>query len=122
MATVAEQWAGVEGVVSLQEQERLEPCFSYFTSGKPLKFTGDPTYTEGGEVPKHDESYEWEYPLQDVVCFLISHGLRIEFLHEFPFSCYRQFPNMKKGDDGYWHFRDESIRIPLLFSMKATKT
>jgi len=55
------------------------------------------------------------------VSSLISSGLKVEFLHEFPYSCYQRFPIMKQGDDGFWRLPDSIPMLPIMFSIKATK-
>ena len=38
----------------------------------------------------HDHvSYEWQWPVSDVVTVLAQAGIQIEYLHEFPFCCFR---------------------------------
>jgi hypothetical protein len=46
---------------------------------------------------------------------LIGVGLRIEFLHEFPFAVRAKFPDMERSDDGTWCF-SRPPEFPLLFS------
>lgn len=66
-------------------------------------------------------SYEWSYPLGSVVSSLVAAGLELEFLHEFDYSVYQQFPFLVKGEDGLWRNRPSSPRLPLLFSLRAKK-
>ena len=66
-------------------------------------------------------TFEFEHPLSDIVTSLIDAGLRIEFLHEFPFTAFEAPPGVQKADDGYFHLPSESPKIPLLFSLRATK-
>ena len=65
-------------------------------------------------------SYEWTHSIGDIINALISEGLRIEFLHEFPMSSYSQFPFMEQDKVGWWRVKGD--KIPLIFSLKATKT
>jgi hypothetical protein len=52
---------------------------------------------------------------------LINARLRINFLHEFPVARYQWSPFTKKQDsDGLWH--TEGDKIPMSFSIKATKS
>ena len=45
-----------------------------------------------------------------------------EFVHEFPFSMYDQFPGfMEQNKKGQYVLKNKRIQIPLLFSLKATK-
>jgi hypothetical protein len=55
------------------------------------------------------------------VTALAGAGLRIEFLHEFPFCDGPYLRNMRQDEDGWWWLTDERIRIPHTFSLKATR-
>ena len=80
---------------------------------------GEPSYA-GSEIIE-SPVYEWHHSLGEIVTALIGAGLRIEYLHEFPFSSYRAFPMMKKDDDGLWRFPEHNDSLPQLFSIRATK-
>ena len=68
------------------------------------------------------KTYNWTHPLGEVLSVLIEEGLTIEYLHEFPFTVYDRFPGLLEEDkQGYWRFKNSSIQLPLLFSLKATK-
>jgi len=47
-------------------------------------------------------------------------GLRIEFLHEFPFSQAPRLPSMTRREDGYWQLPGRH-GLPFLFSLRAWK-
>ena len=66
-------------------------------------------------------NYEWGHSLAEIVTALIDAGLVLEFLHEFPFTCYQAFPAMVRGNDGWWRFPEHNDSIPQLFSIRATK-
>jgi hypothetical protein len=51
---------------------------------------------------------------------LLGAGLRIEFLHEFPFAMRAKFAGMQRSDDGTWRF-SKPPEFPLLFSLQARK-
>jgi hypothetical protein len=60
--------------------------------------------------------------MSDIINSLIDQGLKIEFLHEFPYTMYDQFPGfMEKNEKGQYVLKNKKIQIPLLFSLKATK-
>jgi len=48
--------------------------------------------------------------------------LRIDFLHEFPYLNWDFYPFMEKDKDGWWRFKQGEETIPLMFSLKATKS
>ncbi|HEY41166.1 MAG TPA: class I SAM-dependent methyltransferase [Dehalococcoidia bacterium] len=91
---------------------------SYFHSPEPTKWEIDGSYA-GARTDRQYISYEWTHSMGDIINSLISSGLRIEFLHEFPVLFFKWFPFMKQDEEGWW--RLEGNRIPLTFSIKATK-
>ena len=66
-------------------------------------------------------SYEWAHPLGEIVTALIEAGLQLEFLHEFPYTVYEQFPFVEKTDEHYWKLPGGARTIPLMFSIRAKK-
>ena len=93
---------------------------SYFHNAEPTKWEPDGDYADKNAKVTHPE-YGWTHSLSDILNALIGAGLRIEFVHEFPVASYQWIPfATKQGDDRFWHM--EGDRIPLTFSIKATKT
>lgn len=92
----------------------------YFNKKEPVKYEGSGSYADPAADFKH-VSYEWLHSLGDVVNALIGAGLRIEFLHEFPFSTSGDCPFLAKAKDGLWYHKNRDIKIPLMFSVKANK-
>lgn len=103
------------------EKPGLRVTTRYFVQPEPLEFGPGGTYAEPeAETTRH--SHEWPHSLSEIIDSLISAGLRIDFLHEFPFSVDRtQFAGMVQGDDGYWRLPEHSESVPLMFSIKCTK-
>lgn len=94
---------------------------SYFRKEPYVEEVSGPDYADD-HTTVEGTTYEWSHPLSDIVTALIEEGLKIEFLHEFPFTVYDQFPGLMEEDEqGYWKFKDKNIEVPLLFSLKATK-
>jgi hypothetical protein len=65
--------------------------------------------------------YMWDHGLGDILNSLIDAGLKIEFLHEFPFAPRAKFPFMQQGPDGWWRLPEQYVQIPFLFSLQARK-
>ncbi len=99
----------------------LRATSAYFHSQEPLmEAPGTGTYADpAAEI--HTPEYEWVHSLGDIVNSLVSSGLKIEYLHEFPFTDYRAFPFLEQRADGWWSLKQGKAQIPLLFSLKATK-
>lgn len=94
--------------------------YKYFKKG-PYTDDSSGTYTDW-EADVKGITYEWSYTISDVVNVLINEGLKIEFVHEFPFTMYDQFPgHMEQNKKGQYILKNKKIQIPLLFSLKAFK-
>ena len=96
----------------------------YFRYGEPLVFKPDEqgtyTYTDG-DTPLETTAHEWSHSMGEIVSSLAAAGLTIEFLHEFPLNGWQAFPQMVRGEDGWWRLPEHNDSIPQLFSIKAHK-
>ena len=98
----------------------LEVAYPYFQGPEPLRFETHGTYAEP-TADYHFVEYGWTHPLSEIITALIAAGLRVEYLHEFPYSTERLFPFMEQGADGWWRLRKHDKAIPLTFSLRAMK-
>jgi SAM-dependent methyltransferase len=96
----------------------LKVRYSYFHTPEPAKWEPVGDYADPNAVVTHS-SYEWTHDIGDIINSLISSGLRIEFLHEFPAIFFKCFPFMERGDEGLWRIKGD--KIPLIFTLKAVK-
>ena len=108
----------VINVFEWSESGDIRPAYSYFHE-ELFSEGNEPSYT-GSEIIE-SPNYEWQHNLGDIVTALIDAGLRIEFLHEFPFSGYQAGHIMEQGDDGWWRYPERNDSFPQMFSIKATK-
>lgn len=99
----------------------LRVRFPYFREGGALMFDDGIDYADPTANVENRATYLFPYPLSYVVTSLIEAGLRIEFLHEFPFSTYQFLPYTEKRPDGTVRLKQHDGCVPLLFSIKATK-
>ena len=98
----------------------LKPLNSYFPDETGMQFPGGGhTYT--GSQTIEAPSHEWQHSMSEIVNSVIGAGLKIKFIHEYPYTFFRAFPQMRRGDDGWWHLQKYGGNIPLIFSLKATK-
>ncbi|MDP2693226.1 MAG: class I SAM-dependent methyltransferase [bacterium] len=94
--------------------------YKYFKKG-PDTDDSPGTYADWNADIK-GSTYLWNYTISDVINALIHEGLKIEYVHEFPFTMYDQFPGfMEQNEKGQYVLKNKKIQIPLLFSLKATK-
>jgi SAM-dependent methyltransferase len=98
-----------------------------FWAERPYFFAAEPERHERkGSYATEAESeigtyYIWNHDLGEILNALLGAGLRIEFLHEFPYAARAKFPFMVQGEDGWWRLPERHGTIPFLFSLKARK-
>jgi len=102
-----------------EDTNELKIAYSYFHTPEPVKWDTEDSYAFAKDVKVYHSSYEWTHSLGDVLNALISAGLKLEFLHEFPVCAWRRFPFMEQDGTGWWRLKDD--KIPLTFSLKATR-
>jgi SAM-dependent methyltransferase len=105
----------------LEDATDLEVHYPYFPTPEPMRFEQEGSYAAPGEETKQRVTYEWAYPIGDVVDALIGAGLRIEFLHEFPFACFQMVPFLEVDEEGRWWLPEKKELIPMTFSLQAFK-
>lgn len=94
--------------------------YNYFDKGPDID-DSQGTYADWN-APIKSPTYVWSYTISDVINALSQQDLKIEYIHEFPFTMYDQFPGfMEKNKKGQYVLKNKKIQIPLLFSLKATK-
>jgi len=98
--------------------KKLEVTVPYFHNPTPIEWAPNDDYANPAFTSSHS-TYEWMHPMGEIVNALIGVGLKVEFLHEFPFVCYKAMPFMHQDNNGDW--RLEGDPLPLTFSLKATK-
>ncbi len=94
---------------------------SYFKT-QALETAVESSYTDKSEVSnKNLKHIEWHHSLSEVLNSLITNGLRIEFLNEFPYQVYNCFPNLIENNKGKWVSDKYGDKIPHMYSVKAMK-
>jgi len=94
--------------------------YSYFTGPVPdIDETG--TYTENGSEALAKLA-TWAHPLSSVVSALITSGMEIVCLKEFPFSPYNCFAGMEEREPGRFYLQHQGHDIPIVYSLMGRKT
>lgn len=94
--------------------------FPYWEQEEPLSFDIHGSYADPTAEVKTEKDYEWNHGLGEIVTALAQAGLRIEFLHEWPFV-ESEVPFLEKRDGRSWMPGELDGRMPLMYSLKATK-
>jgi SAM-dependent methyltransferase len=98
--------------------------YHYWPSPEPLEFPGGESYADPAAPVQGQVEYAWQHSMGEIVTSLATAGLRIEYLHEHPWVPWKMFPFMVETEpgSGVWRLPEpDNARLPLLFSLKATK-
>jgi SAM-dependent methyltransferase len=96
-------------------------AYPYFPSKKPMKLHVEGSYADRHARISQKYDYEWTHSMSEILNALLMAGLRLEYIHEFPFCAYQMLPFMKKGGDRYWYAKDKHVNVPFSYSIKARK-
>lgn len=94
--------------------------YSYFHDEAPIEEILEETYTDG-DSKINLKQFSWNHPLSDVTNSLINNGLDIISLKEYNYSPYNCFPDMIEIQNGKFVFEKYGGKLPLVYSIKASK-
>jgi SAM-dependent methyltransferase len=95
--------------------------YPYWSHEEPLEFDVQGSYADRTAEIESKKEYGWNHSLGEIVSVLAEAGLRIEFLHEFR-SLDWPSPGLEEHEDGTFRLPgDLDGRLPLFFSLKASK-
>jgi len=102
----------------------LYPRFPYFHNPTGTRWEQNIDYADG--VTRTPPEHTWQHSMGDVVNALVDAGLRIEFLHEFPFCAWKvvafaELVEPFSKSHGYYRLPARFPSLPLMFSIKAAK-
>ncbi|WP_007518967.1 MULTISPECIES: class I SAM-dependent methyltransferase [Pseudofrankia] len=92
----------------------------YFDIG-PVVWEEEGSYADPDAETDANVTVEYHHTLGSIVTAVIGAGLRLEFLHEHDCSPSQRFDTLVRGDDGLYRFPPGVPRVPLLYSLRATK-
>ncbi len=101
-------------------EDGTTPVHPYFSSPEPIRTVESGTYADP-DAAVEGVSYAWAYSLGEIVTAVVAAGLELEFLHEFPDSPYDCYPFTEEVEPGRAVIPGREGKIPLVFSLKATK-
>jgi SAM-dependent methyltransferase len=95
--------------------------YPYFNPVRPLRFEDQGTYADlSADITS--VSYEWPHSISEIIASLLDAGLRLDSLHEFPYSTYKSHPFLVQGEDNNWRYPGIDGGLPLMFSIRARKS
>jgi SAM-dependent methyltransferase len=102
--------------------ENLKIGYPYFRE----RISYDPTETGSyagiePEELEHGSTHGWSHSIGEVVSALAGSGLRLEFLHEYPWSTFRAVDAMEERKHGRYVLPDLDRDLPFVFSLRASR-
>ena len=104
-----------------RDDDELVIKYPYFEQAEPLSFSEETTYAGEG-VLSSPVTYDWNHGMAEVLQALIGAGLRIDRIEEYDALEWEAGPVNQLGDDGMFRLRDGRERLPVMWSVLATKT
>ena len=98
----------------------LNVRYPYFPEYGPVRVEEEATYADRSANVENKLTFDFPHPVGEVLTALIEVGLRIEFLHEFPFSTYQFLPFTEVVAEKTVRLTKHDGSIPLLYSIKGT--
>jgi SAM-dependent methyltransferase len=92
--------------------------YDYFDRAE-IPWEGEGSYADA-RAPR-TRLVERLHPLEDVVMALLDAGLAITNFREYPYLGWQGFAHMVVGEDGWWRLPDDQPKVPMMFSIAATK-
>ena len=104
-----------------REDDELVINYPYFEQSEPLRFVEETTYAGDG-VLSSPVIYPWNHGVAEVLQALIDAGLRIDRIEEYDALEWEAGPVNQLGEDGRYRLAEGRERLPVMWSVLATKT
>jgi SAM-dependent methyltransferase len=102
--------------------ESLRIGFPYFQYGRPQRFDEDGDYADKEAKLEHTVTFEWLHGFGEILDPLLHRGLRLDFLHELPYTVAGlPFEFLEKDERGLLRVKGRPEDFPLSFTLKMTK-
>jgi SAM-dependent methyltransferase len=106
--------------IDWEDTERLSVTGPYFETVEPLPEVEEETYAGEGIVTS-PLNYGWNHGMGETLNALLRAGLQIDAVEEYDTCEWQGIEQMEEGEDGYWRLPDQPDRLPLMWSVLATK-
>lgn len=103
-----------------EDSEALSVKWPYFETVEPVAEIEEETYAGEGVVAS-PLNYGWNHGIGETLAALLHAGLRLDAIEEYDFCEWQGLPQMVQGEDGRWRLPDRPERLPLMWSVLATR-
>ena len=94
--------------------------YPYFEDDGPVVIETTESYAGAHHEPM--PAYYWPHSMGEMISVLISDGLSIQSLREFPYSPYDCFPFLEDSEPGRFTVKDMAGLLPMVYALRAIKT
>lgn len=108
-------------VIDPETDLELRLRYPYGEGTEPVTLDDDQTYAGDGTPLKHTTTHEWSHGLGEIVQGALDAGLRIDGLREHYFTEWQMLPSMVRQSPGHYVLPDRPERLPLMFTLQASK-
>lgn len=98
----------------------LRVAHPYFNT-QPITEEFDGSYAGWDFGLENKRSHGFAHSMGEIVTALVDAGLRIEFVHEHPWSFFQRFDAMEADADGRWWLPGLAHDLPFTFSLQARR-
>ncbi len=96
--------------------------YPYFQYGRPQRFDEPGDYADPAATLENTVTFGWNHGLAEIIDPLLRCGMRLDALHEFPYTIPGlPFPFLELCDDGLQRVKGRHDDFPLSFSLRMTK-
>ncbi len=102
--------------------DALRVGYPYFMHGIPQRFDEDGDYADPDARLQNTVTFEWLHGFGEIVDPLLRRGLRLDFLHELPYTVPGlQLPFLERDDRGMQRLKGHHDSFPLSLTLKMTR-
>ncbi len=103
--------------------DSLRIGYPYFQYGVPQRFDEPGDYADPNARTEHTVTFEWLHGFGEILDPLLHHGLRLDFLHELPFTVpgLSFITFLEKDEGGMLRVKGHHEDFPLTLTLKMTK-
>ena len=108
-------------VIDPETDLELRLRYPYGERAEPLTMHEAETYSGDGTKLAHPTTHEWSHGLGEIVQAALDAGLVVRGLAEHFYTEWQMLPSMIKDADDRWVLPEAPERVPLLFTLQATR-
>ena len=101
--------------------DSLEVTESYFDDGKPYRDDNSGSYADRDATTRKNVTYSWTHPISSVLTHLMDAGFSLDRFQEHDFTLFPRFKELVNTHDDIHRFPADHPKLPLMYSLRATR-